>query len=258
MKYFIVADIHGFYNELKKALETAGFDANNPEHTFVSLGDVLDRGKQPREMLEFIMSLPEDRRILIRGNHEDLMEEALSRWYFLDHDIHNGTRDTVFALAGKLNEFDAFDALRQDPLYKSYIASCIDYYETEHAIFVHGWIPHNSYCKGFSYDYIRHDYVENWREADKEQWKQARWFNGMDSWADGVREPGKTIFCGHWHTAWGRAYIDRACSPRTINPEDFLPWVKKGIVALDACTALTGFINCYVLTEVNQGGHDES
>ena len=76
MTYYIVADVHGFFDILKEALDNAGFDKNNPGHIFVSLGDLLDRGKQPRECLQFVNSL--ERKILIRGNHEDLMEEMIA------------------------------------------------------------------------------------------------------------------------------------------------------------------------------------
>ena len=61
------------------ALNNSGFDRNNCEHIFVSLGDLLDRGPDPIKCLEFVNSLPEDRRILVRGNHEDLMEEMIAR-----------------------------------------------------------------------------------------------------------------------------------------------------------------------------------
>ena len=78
-KYFIVADVHGYFDILNQSLKEAGFDENNPEHFFVSLGDLLDRGKQPRECLQFVNSL--ERKILIRGNHEDLMEEMIAFHY---------------------------------------------------------------------------------------------------------------------------------------------------------------------------------
>jgi len=246
MKYFIVADVHGFYTKMNKALKAAGFDKSNPEHIFVSLGDAMDRGEQPEKVLQFMLSIPAERRILIRGNHEDLMEQAINRRYFYSYDLTNGTQRTAFLLTGKRVEFDALDDLRRHPLYNEYIANCVDYHETAGAIFVHGWIPHNSYPKGFNTDYRRHDYVEGWRDADREHWEAARWENGMESWADGVREPGKTIFCGHWHTSWAREVIDHTCTHKTRDPADFAPWVREGIVALDGCIAWSGVFNCYV------------
>ena len=48
-KLFIVSDVHSYFNEMIQALSNAGFDRNNPNHIFVSLGDLLDRGKQSVE-----------------------------------------------------------------------------------------------------------------------------------------------------------------------------------------------------------------
>lgn len=78
-KYFVVADIHGFYDELITALDAAGYDRENPNHYFVSCGDVLDRGPRARSVLKFLLDLPKDRRIFIRGNHEDLMDDIFKK-----------------------------------------------------------------------------------------------------------------------------------------------------------------------------------
>ena len=34
MKYFVISDVHGFYNEMKNALDEAGFEPNNENHIF--------------------------------------------------------------------------------------------------------------------------------------------------------------------------------------------------------------------------------
>ena len=44
MKCFIVTDVHSFYDEMMLALDKKGFDKDNPNHVFISLGDLLDRG----------------------------------------------------------------------------------------------------------------------------------------------------------------------------------------------------------------------
>ena len=46
---FVVADVHSFYDEMIAALDGAGFDPANPDHIFVCLGDLLDRGDKPLE-----------------------------------------------------------------------------------------------------------------------------------------------------------------------------------------------------------------
>ena len=78
MKYFVSADIHGFYDEWMLALREKGFDVNNPNHKIIVCGDIFDRGKQPKQVIDFILS-HKDKIILIRGNHEDLMEDMIKR-----------------------------------------------------------------------------------------------------------------------------------------------------------------------------------
>lgn len=251
MKYFVVADVHGFYTKLNKALKEAGFDRNNPDHCFVSCGDLLDRGHQPDKCLEFVTNLDPARRILIRGNHEDLMEQAINRMSFMGYDITNGTVATARALTGTRNDIDALIGMRTHKLYNAYIQECVDFAETEHYIFVHGWIPcwANKKMSGMTYLPIEGD----WRQVSKRVWEDARWTNGMDAWSFGIREPGKTIMCGHWHASWGHHYLhsdgyefDGAYHKGIAK---FTPFVDEGIVALDACTAYSGFVNCVVVED---------
>ena len=41
MKYYIIADIHGFYTELHKALDEAGYFTDPEPHKLISPGDTL-------------------------------------------------------------------------------------------------------------------------------------------------------------------------------------------------------------------------
>lgn len=243
MKYYVVADVHGYADILKKALSDAGFDKDNHEHIFVSLGDLLDRGKQPRECLQFVNSL--ERKILIRGNHEDLMEEMLEAGYPRTHDFHNGTYNTVIDLKGN-NIDDNFEAMKYDIDYLKYISSAVDYFETKTAIFVHGWIP----CFYWeSWSGVRHEWSKNekWREV--QDWKPYRWLNGMEAWKNGIREKNKTIFCGHWHTSFGNYRYHQSGDCEFGEMADFGPFIDTGIVALDACTSFSKKMNVYVLEE---------
>ena len=244
MKYFVTADAHGFFDIMKEALDRAGFDKDNPEHIFVSLGDLLDRGRQPRECLQFVNSL--ERKILIRGNHEDLMEEMIAIRYPRSHDISNGTWYSAVDLTGKDNVNDVFELMKKDKDYNNYISSTIDYYETKTAIFVHGWIP-CFYWENFSG--YKHYWSNNtdWRNTG--DWKPYRWLNGMEAWKNGIREKNKTIFCGHWHTSFGNYRYHQSGDCQFGNTADFSPFIDTGIVALDACTAYSKKINVFVLEE---------
>ena len=258
-KYFIVSDVHSFFNEMKKALKSAGYDKNNPNHIFVSLGDLFDRGKQSKKCLDFVNSIPDSRKILIKGNHEDLLEEAMNRGYFRDYDYSNKTVDTCLELTSlKLSngQDKILCEINQNAALAKYLSSCIDYYEINSFIFVHGWIPTN----------VSDTYDENWRTGD---WKSARWSNGFDMWNKGIIEKNKTIICGHWNTSYAhskyhnlgfesyyKALIDNNNSSKSTKELMKMvhnePFIDKGIIGIDACTVLSKQVNCIVIEEENK------
>ena len=88
MKYFVITDIHSFYYEMISALEKSGFEYNNPNHVLISCGDLLDRGNNTIDVLRYINGLPKERKILVKGNHEELLTECLNRKEFYQHDFH--------------------------------------------------------------------------------------------------------------------------------------------------------------------------
>ena len=249
-KYFIVADVHGFYDEMMTALNEKGFDIENPNHIFVSLGDLFDRGKQPNEVLDFVIGLPEERRILILGNHELLMEQALSRGFFNYTDYCNGTKGTAYRLTNSEHDEDAILNLKKDQRWKDYIRACQFYAEIGDNIFVHGWIPSIRVPSSWGGIGGLYEYKYDWREAPIYDWKEATWINGMSAWYQKVREPGKTIWCGHWHTSWGHYHLHGEGVEFAEKPSDvehFEPFKDEGIVAMDACTAHSHKINCEVI-----------
>ena len=73
MRYYVTADVHGFFSELKAALNNAGFFEDKEPHKLIICGDLFDRGNEAVQLQKFILDLMErDEVILIRGNHEDL------------------------------------------------------------------------------------------------------------------------------------------------------------------------------------------
>ena len=103
MKYYIAADVHGFYAEFHKALDEAGYFTDPEPHKLIILGDILDRGLEAVEMQQFILQLMEkDAVILVRGNHEDLYEEMITidEGLPVRHHKSNGTYGTALQLTG--------------------------------------------------------------------------------------------------------------------------------------------------------------
>ena len=114
MKYFVVTDVHGFFDEMMKALTEAGFFEEKEPKTLIVCGDMMDRGKQTLEMQAFMLDLLEKGELIfIRGNHEDLLECMLedieyNLWDFAmgtSYHISNGTWDTALRLAGMKNDY---------------------------------------------------------------------------------------------------------------------------------------------------------
>ncbi|MBQ9747103.1 MAG: metallophosphoesterase [Clostridia bacterium] len=263
MKYYVVADVHGFFTEMKKALLEAGFFDDTEPHILIVCGDMQDRGKETLEMQEFMLSLLEKGELIfIRGNHEDLLEIMLedieyNLWEFamgVSYHISNGTWDTALRLAGMKNDDaltyyrDLIFKTRMSPFYKVLMRASKDYFETEHYIFVHGWIPAKAEAPAWAPRNKSYSYNPDWRRAGKNDWLAARWYNGMDlAKRFGVTEPGKTIVCGHYHVSWahskegkGSEWGEDAC---------FEPYRAEGIIALDACTSHSGKVNCIVIED---------
>lgn len=239
MKYFVCADIHGFYDEWQSALKENGFDINNPEHKIIVCGDLFDRGHQPKEIIDFILS-HKDKFILIRGNHEDLMQEMINRNFNLPHDLSNGTVYTIIDLCPQymITKFNLKKIAKETGL-QEVLDMCVDYFETKHCIFVHGWIPTTKNNK----------YDSEWRNAGKARWERARWQNPVLMYRYKVYDPKKIIVCGHWHCS----ALWHAQSPELYEEfgpkEKFEPFITNKMVALDACTVYTRKVNCVVIEE---------
>lgn len=79
MRTIIIGDIHGCYQETVVLLEKTGFDEEMDR--LISLGDLIDRGEQPYEVFDLFRRLKlamGERCVLIRGNHEQLMLDAVT------------------------------------------------------------------------------------------------------------------------------------------------------------------------------------
>ncbi|MBR4800531.1 MAG: metallophosphoesterase [Clostridia bacterium] len=256
MKYYVVADPHGFYSELVSALDEKGYFDDHTPHKLIICGDLLDRGSEALKMQKFVFDLlAKDEVILIRGNHEDLMLSLIDDWddhsFERRHHLHNGTVDTVLQMSGESsvtpeNGDRILKIARSSAFVNQIIPQTIDYFETERYIFVHGWIP----CvrTQLTYSTYFNKKIEDWRNAGREDWTEARWINGMDAWMQGVRERDKTIVCGHFHCSYGHANIEHRGS-EFGEDADFSPFVADGILAIDACTAVSGKVNCVVIED---------
>lgn len=224
MKLFVVSDIHGYAGLLKEALHKAGYDRDNKDHLLICCGDLFDRGTENFEVLKFFERI--ERKVIIKGNHEERLLEILNTGWLGQHDFMNGTIETIQEFFGKYSVMSLLDPVdfsgktgMVDRLC-DLIGEMRDYYETENYVFVHGWLPNEN-------GYI----VSDWRQASEQQWSNSRW----TWWLKGCEMPGnteqKTIVCGHYPTRDSDIYHG------------------NGFIAIDAGTDTNKKVNVLVLED---------
>lgn len=245
MKYFVVSDIHGHYDLLKKALNEAHF--NQDKDTLIVAGDSFDRGTQSKEVLEYIMSCPN--KILLMGNHDYYFWCALQSQSFLTADIQNGAVQTLSSFIGcKVgNIWAAFNKFIKDKENEDILRLYCDYYinlhfaiEFPNLIITHAWVPDG-----------------DWRHASTGQWYDAIEANSLKQYKRG-KLPDKPLLIGHFH-AWQFAeQYDRVkrlpCNTYfELKENDYIDcdiWQSADgkLTAIDGCSSWPwgGKVNVYV------------
>jgi hypothetical protein len=240
--YFVVSDIHGFYDELIEGLNRAGYKKDNPNHVLVVVGDIFDRGPQNLYVYKFLKNLPKDRRVLIRGNHEDMFLKLINKPFPDYYDFSNRTVSTFCQLAG-FNESTLYNSIVDDSLVKSsseYWAQIVqivkmlkvdewimsndwvNYFEIDDYVFVHSFIP------------IRNgEYNPSWRtDSTKREWVSAQWSNPHHQYWEGLfsqeEAKGKKIVFGHWHTSDIKSFINNSSGEFDTGIVEY-----KGFLAID-------------------------
>lgn len=151
-KIYCLGDIHGRYKALQQVFERAGFDYDNDTCIFV--GDIVDRGEEPFECMEFIMKL--ENKILIRGNH-DL---NFYKYILTGKDFFNGEHG--MAITKRL--WVAQTPERKEMLTRYFELTVPYYVDVKNRIFTHGGFDNQ-----FRVD-EQEEYVFCW---DRNLWEQA-------------------------------------------------------------------------------------
>ena len=262
MKYYVTSDVHGYFTYLKEALDAAGFFDEREPCKLIVCGDMLDRGREACRLTEFMIELlRQDKLIYIRGNHEDMMLKCLLRIaegkaaeIASGKSVHytNGTWGTLLQLSGMSSEEaverpdELIEKVKASDYYRILLPETIDYLETEHYIFVHGWIP--SVTEGVKPDFT-YDYDANWRAADTAYWERARWLNGMIlACGHKVTEPCKTIVCGHKRASIGHS-LYHGLGTESGEGAIYTPFYDEGIMCVDSSAVRSGMLNCIVIED---------
>ncbi|MEO8210262.1 MAG: metallophosphoesterase [bacterium] len=108
----ILGDIHGCYNTLVKV-----FEQLNEVEEIYSVGDLIDRGKYSKEVVEFCMK---NNIKPVKGNHEDMMIKAIDNsdrfmgFLFKDAELYynNGGGETQYSYTSS-RQFSDFKSFKQ-------------------------------------------------------------------------------------------------------------------------------------------------
>ena len=236
MKIFAVSDIHGHCTELKRALDEAGFDKNNQGHLLVCCGDYFDRGTENREVMKYLERI--SNKVMLLGNHEDMLREILLGARLKTHNYLNGTDLTVTEFFGKgcIDSFGTIDfsgKTRDLDRLEEFLGEMKSFYETENYIFTHGWLP-TDIAGGL---HVR----EGFRDLPESLWSKARWVKWTDMYGLCEIPDGKTLVCGHYPT-----FYANTVDPLRKSGDSGL-FFGEGLIAIDAGTDTSGRFNVLVL-----------
>lgn len=233
---FAVSDVHGYCREMIRSLDKAGFDENDDNHLLVFCGDMFDRGTQNKKVFEYLESVRN--KVLIRGNHEDMLLKIFERGYLADNNYFNGTAETIREFFGECSidprdgAINFSDQPEVKPRLKKAILGMRDYFETEKYVFTHGWLP---VAEG--------KIMENWREASAEDWEAAHWIHWPEAYGEGLVLEDKTIVCGHVTAR----FADKYDVTRPLGITDI--FYGKGMIAIDGETYNSGIVNVLVVED---------
>ncbi|MBQ3489857.1 MAG: metallophosphoesterase [Clostridia bacterium] len=246
-KIFAVSDIHGHYKELKFALENAGFVPGDETQLLIVCGDCFDRGSENRLVFEYLNAI--QNKILIKGNHEDMLALLMDKKHIGSGGFTNGIDctlrdffgDEVFGdpdpyyqaslklhFEGKEDIFSALHAFMDD---------MYDYFETEHYVFTHGWLPCKTDDAGIC------SIKEDFRYEQPGLWERARFTEWYRRYQQGAMLEGKTIVCGHRTSRFGCLFDGNR------NPEDFSIFHAPGLAAIDTSTVQSKQVNVLVIED---------
>jgi serine/threonine protein phosphatase 1 len=137
-----VGDIHGCYGLTKTLVEDV-IKFNHRSDQLIFIGDYIDRGKDNRQVVEYVGALKKahpKKVILLIGNHEELAYNAFKNRTQMDVQLWfiNGGIETI-------NSYGGFEAAEKALV--PFIETLDSYHETDTHVFVHGGIPDNKTVK---------------------------------------------------------------------------------------------------------------
>lgn len=130
-----IGDIHGCLSALELLIDKV---QPTSADQLVILGDVVSRGPDTRGCIELLMELQDSLPLIcLMGNHEEFMLEARESDIACGSWLYFGGEETLLSYDPEYSEANIENV---PDSHWEFIESFLDYYETEHEIFVHGMI----------------------------------------------------------------------------------------------------------------------
>ena len=126
-RILVCSDIHGQLNKFTNVLDDANYDPEKDQ--LILLGDYVDRGPDSKGVIENVIELVSEGAIALKGNHEQMMIDALINQEDRDLWVDNGGYKTISSYEGDHELMLKHAAWLRDNLAL--------YHETEDYIFVH-------------------------------------------------------------------------------------------------------------------------
>ncbi|HEX3871999.1 MAG TPA: metallophosphoesterase family protein [Pirellulales bacterium] len=133
MRILAIGDIHGCLRAFDGVLAAAGHSSDD---WLVTLGDYVDRGPNTRGVLDRVIELRGNGRLIaLRGNHEEMMLDAREDLGLLSTWLQYGGQETLdsYAPADRPASFEDLPAEHWNFLEHQ----CVDWFESEKHFFVH-------------------------------------------------------------------------------------------------------------------------
>ncbi|MFD2694809.1 metallophosphoesterase family protein [Sporolactobacillus shoreicorticis] len=145
-RLLVISDMHGQINAFNALLDKINYQSE--EDLLFLLGDYVDRGQNPKEVIKKARALEKTGAITLKGNHEDMMEKALigQNTEAVSHWAANGGAQTLSSYGLSIKNvykdvqngtLSLPDELQDD---LEWIQRLNVYAETEHYFFVHAGV----------------------------------------------------------------------------------------------------------------------
>lgn len=251
MTYFVFADPHGNYEALITAITEMGYDASNPQHQLIGCGDYFGRAARSNSdcvnIWQYLTSPHHaNKPICIRGNHESILIDAIERRQLTETDIYNGEHNTFASFLGRYPnqvkrdyylQFDAAKVMIGFGFY-DWLKSLPWYFETEHYIFTHGFVPLQWFGK-------------KWKLSDlcDWEWNTASWARTPDyilTLDQTHTKVDKTVVFGHWRA---KELNERFAGKWEEVDGDIYVDKERRLIGIDTTTALSYKVGCIVIED---------